>query len=504
MTITTPASSVVNEIAYQREGLTTNKAYLVGQQSGANGTIWIKNSNSATTGSDATDTTINLNLIRSGTSNAHTVVYVPRTNSSINWNEWVVFTNLGAMSFSDSTDAVNQNVVQGAWAFLQECEFSTFDNSIYCLRQDADLIYQIDPQNIGVAIQAIDFGIREILTFAIDGTSGFIFVGLTSTTGNPTVSRFNMATNTIDLDITGNTACDEVMQGISVDTVNDNFWVSCSSDSSVRKYSQSGTALATVASITTPRYQELDSIARRMYVVSETTDQVQIWDIDANVALFTQSVCNYQTSPLDIRRQSDHIKVGIPCLSTSTSQLIDDSSPADLTEGEVAGANCEVDYNFDGVEDVVFTDVGGPEGAPTTEDPDGGVPDGMCDGRPIQHIQAGSNTTESFSSLACTIGLYTDNDGDGICPDDPDVRTNGIGFMLIVLALALMITLFAVAKLKTSLTVPEWVWIIGTLSILGVGVGLGWIDATFFIIGVITIVALASFRFAKSFGLGDF
>lgn len=120
--------------------------------------------------------------------------------------------------------------------------------------------------------------------------------------------------------------------------------------------------------------------------------------------------------------------------------------------------------------------------------------DGVVDAPSNTFIaRAGKNVTSIGNDLLCQIGVLADSDFDGTC-DNYDVKTNGVGYLLIILLFGFMIAMFAVAKLKTHLSIPEWLWIVGTFAVLGAGIGLQWIDTTLFIIGCVIVAGMASFR----------
>lgn len=154
----------------------------------------------------------------------------------------------------------------------------------------------------------------------------------------------------------------------------------------------------------------------------------------------------------------------------------------DPTIGSTGTGTVCLDINFDGTTDVCYEDVNG---------------DNVPDANPIELIRAGQNVTEVGNALACQIGIET------AC-DNPDPKTNGVGYLLVIVLLAFMIVIFALARLKTSLIIPEWLWIIGTFAVLGASIFLGWIDTTLFIIGAVVVVALASFKIVAQFTSGDF
>lgn len=124
------------------------------------------------------------------------------------------------------------------------------------------------------------------------------------------------------------------------------------------------------------------------------------------------------------------------------------------------------------------------------EDTDG---DGIPDGSSSVVWRAGKNVTSISNDFMCNIGILADADSDGVC-DNYDVKTNGVGYIITIFLFAFMIVLFAIAKLKTNLGIPEWFWIIGTFAVIGAGIGFGWMDLTLLVIGIIVMVGMASFR----------
>ena len=159
---------------------------------------------------------------------------------------------------------------------------------------------------------------------------------------------------------------------------------------------------------------------------------------------------------------------------------------------------CYVDKNFDGIADYIFTDVGGPDGFPTTADPNAGVPDGMCDWSGFGTTSP-PPITDTGGGLICLTGLIPCTNGQ---PTDPDPQTNGLGYLLVIFFLGIMIMFFGVASVKLNLGIPDWLWMIGTFAVIGFATLIGWIDQTLFIIGVVALAALASVSLIKRFGGG--
>lgn len=107
---------------------------------------------------------------------------------------------------------------------------------------------------------------------------------------------------------------------------------------------------------------------------------------------------------------------------------------------------------------------------------------------------------QSSTNIACQIGLLSctqDEDGNFV-PDNADIQTNGIGYLLVAIALGIMIGIFWVASRGDLKEIPTFVWFIGTVAVVGAITAIGWVNPTFLIIAVITIVA---FAVAKARGL---
>ena len=113
---------------------------------------------------------------------------------------------------------------------------------------------------------------------------------------------------------------------------------------------------------------------------------------------------------------------------------------------------------------------------------------------------AAVSMTQSGNNIVCQIRLIscTQDSNGQFTPDNPDIKTNGVGFMLMIVLLGIMIGIFWVASRGQIQDIPNYIWIVGSLGILGAATLLEWIDPTMLVIGVIAIIALAA---AKMRGL---
>lgn len=80
----------------------------------------------------------------------------------------------------------------------------------------------------------------------------------------------------------------------------------------------------------------------------------------------------------------------------------------------------------------------------------------------------------------------------GLVEEGSDIQTNGVGYMLVALGLALMIVMFYLGSGGELGKIPTFVWVLGALMVIGGLTGFGFVDSTFFIIAILVIIALAS------------
>lgn len=109
---------------------------------------------------------------------------------------------------------------------------------------------------------------------------------------------------------------------------------------------------------------------------------------------------------------------------------------------------------------------------------------------------------QSSTNIVCMIGLLSctqDSDGN-FTPDNPDIKTNGVGYLITIIAFGILISIFWLASGGRLGDIPTFVWFIATLAILGLMVGFDFLDVTFLLIGVIAIVALAVAKAKGIFG----
>lgn len=106
----------------------------------------------------------------------------------------------------------------------------------------------------------------------------------------------------------------------------------------------------------------------------------------------------------------------------------------------------------------------------------------------------------SSTDLACQIGLIACTNG---VPDDTNIQTNGIGYILLMVGLGIFVGLLFVASRGQITEIPNFVWMVGTIAIVGAVTVVGWIDPTILIVSIITVIALAGIKAKNIFsGVG--
>jgi hypothetical protein len=107
----------------------------------------------------------------------------------------------------------------------------------------------------------------------------------------------------------------------------------------------------------------------------------------------------------------------------------------------------------------------------------------------LQEIEGGAlgSASQSFGNSTNDIFVQI-----GLVEEGSDIQTNGVGYMLVALGLALMIVMFYLGSGGELGKIPTFVWVLGALMVVGGLTGFGFVDSTFFIIAILVIIALAS------------
>lgn len=109
---------------------------------------------------------------------------------------------------------------------------------------------------------------------------------------------------------------------------------------------------------------------------------------------------------------------------------------------------------------------------------------------------ASQSTSQSVNFLLGQVGLVNST--------NTNIKTNGTGYMLTGVVMAISIACFFLASGGELNRIPTFLWFLSTLGVLGLAVAFGWIDTTFFIIAILAVIALASTRVIQQLELGGF
>lgn len=112
------------------------------------------------------------------------------------------------------------------------------------------------------------------------------------------------------------------------------------------------------------------------------------------------------------------------------------------------------------------------------------------------YIVGNSSDGTGLSGIICSVGIVD-------CVADPNMKTNGVGYLLVAIALAIIIGILWVASRGDLNSIPTFIWFIATLAVVGAFTLMNLIDATFLVVTVIIVVALAAAKVRGLFG-GEF
>jgi len=115
---------------------------------------------------------------------------------------------------------------------------------------------------------------------------------------------------------------------------------------------------------------------------------------------------------------------------------------------------------------------------------------------------ASETIDESATNIICQIGLVqcVQNEDGSFTPVDDNIQTNGIGYIILVVALGILIGIFWVASRGDLGSIPTFLWFIATLAVIGTITAFEFIDPTFLVIAIIAIIALAVAKTKGLFG----
>lgn len=88
------------------------------------------------------------------------------------------------------------------------------------------------------------------------------------------------------------------------------------------------------------------------------------------------------------------------------------------------------------------------------------------------------------TGILCSLGFVD-------CAVNPDLKTNGLGYLMFIGGIALMMGLFLFISKGNLIAIPVFIWIIGILALAGAMALFNIIDPVIFIITIVAVVALA-------------
>lgn len=114
-------------------------------------------------------------------------------------------------------------------------------------------------------------------------------------------------------------------------------------------------------------------------------------------------------------------------------------------------------------------------------------------------VGASQLLNQSSTNIICQIGLLPGTIVNNTCTlDNPDIKTNGVGYILFLVAMAIFVGIMWVASRGQLMALPTFIWFVGIVGIAGLFTVIQWLDPT---ILILTVVAVVAFAVAKVKGL---
>lgn len=389
------------------------------------------------------------------------------------------------LSFNPVTGAILVNQSYGITGFLQSenNEVKVFKGGWFsgvCSTATARVLKNIDGRQLGVC-GGSNFGANTIGNIR-QSSDGTVFAVTTSST-----SGFTIWSATTFLQ-TCSAGAVTLGKTTPLEEYQNNFYVVVST-TTINKYSTtcvSGTGI-TGTGLTDQFLYLLKNTGRsEFYVISAGNVAVMnltSTNISARLYSFAfdgSSTTNSQNSAVD----AEHKQIAKANPGGSTLSIAQLDPIGGVGEGEEGQEVACFDIN-DSPEIVTLV-------CYTDEDGDGfpDLPGGVFGG-----LNPTRNVTSSAQFLAENLGLVEEGS---------DIRFNGVGYMIVAIGLGILISMFFLASKGDLNRIPTFVWFIGTLAVVGALTGFGFVDVTFFIIGILVIIALASAKILSTLELGGF
>lgn len=107
-------------------------------------------------------------------------------------------------------------------------------------------------------------------------------------------------------------------------------------------------------------------------------------------------------------------------------------------------------------------------------------------------VGASQLLNQSSTNIICQIGLLPGTITNNTCTlDNPDIKTNGVGYILFLVAMAIFVGIMWVASRGQLMALPTFIWFVGIVGIAGLFTVIQWLDPTILILTVVAVVAFA-------------
>lgn len=458
--------------------------------------------------------------------------------TSIAWKDGE--TNFGVGSATADTVTVrnqNTNALVGTVASITDPAFgftvATQANRAYFIGgASGNTVYEIDLVN-AVLLRSASNGCSAVTQgVAVDSTNGNLYCALAT----EVVNRFSISSFTVTFSSTtlnaGATPCDTI-EALSYNSATDTLFAGCAVGANnivaVIGLTTSGTPDFSIAYSTTISGMAFNNRESNVAVCASGAVTPRIYNYSASTgfALFiaigtTSDTCsaNEYGGRMVYDRQSDRF---FQAGSGNTQVRIFDATNGDNLISTVITNNVGMIIPVSNTELVgtagtgnyfVMDLTGIPLGS-NGETPSGGGGSGIdctlpenefilicrlgSDGSLVgagQFIVGNVNGTTGLTPIICATGIVD-------CVANPDMKTNGVGYLLVTIALAIIIGILWVASRGDLTSIPTFIWFIATLAVVGAFTLMDLIDATFLVITAIIVVALAAAKVRGLFG-GEF
>jgi len=462
VTITFPAGNTTTDVTY-RTGIGSSNndttAYIVGAN-GGQAYVWKKNGASGLN-------TIAGNVTLTGSGSARAIEYnedIIAVYVATNDKFWKLTTNLGiGGSFASGTaDAVRQMIYDDTHNILYFCTTA--------------IIGTLNQVTLSPTTVYTDSPAGGMLDCALDEANNFMYVSGSAVGASFDIIKVDLDTFTVVAGFTNTPS--SILFGVCYDSLENKVWASASSDAFVRKLDSDLNSETTITVGTTPRFCSIsdDSGARRLYQTNEGGDTVSIVDIDANVVLSTQTVCNLgvtSTQKLDTKRLFNTTNTYITCPANSNSVIIDDSVSETLPPEETGGSTngrCNV----------------------------GTVLDCIGDRSISTAITGGQDIGVVSGNLFCGLGLNATCSG--------TTKDNGTGLLLMLITgtffAGAVISTIAIANTRfgagiSYTEIPKEFWLFLVVGVVGFAFYMQWIPDLIFYGLMVGLAGLFSFGLYK-------